>query len=158
MGYYLGSDPRRGLTANGSPTITAAEYLAALSGVLPAVLGEPRSRCGRCRRGLRYLAEGLPGAASRVFAEHVQCAPADEHTYRLLGLAHLAWGNLRAAAHALDIALGLVRRNLTRAIGLEERLRLQCEAALLRLVLVRVRLQLGERQAALWLVREGHAV
>jgi len=92
-----------------------------------------------------------------VFAEHVRCAPADEQTYRLLGLAHLAWGNLRAAAQALDIALGLVRRKLTRAIDLEERLRLQCEAALLRLVLIRVRLQLGERQAALWLVREGHA-
>jgi lipoprotein NlpI len=142
MGFYLGSGPERGLTEDVSPTITAREYVSALSCALTAMAEEPRGRCYHCRQGIRYLAGGLRGLAALVFAEHVERCPADEDAHRLLGLAHLSGGDLRAAVKHLEIALGLVRRKSARAIGLSEHLRLQCDAALLRLVLVRLHVKL----------------
>jgi hypothetical protein len=59
------------------------------------------------------------------------------------------------AVKHLEIALGLLRRRAVRAISLRDKLRLQCEAALLRTVLIRLYSRLGEVQAVRWLVREG---
>jgi hypothetical protein len=81
--------------------------------------------------------------------------PSDEHAYRLLGLAHLTWGNDRLAVTHLEIALGLLRRRAVHAMSLHDGLRAQCEAALLRIVLIRLHSRLGEIQAARRLVREG---
>jgi hypothetical protein len=40
-------------------------------------------------------------------------------------------------------------------MSLSEQLRVQCEAAMLRIVLIRLHSRLGEIQAARWLAREG---
>jgi len=146
VGFFFGASAERGLSEGLSPTITAAEYAEA-----------PRGRCQSCGQGFRYLAAGLAGRATMVFAAHVRRHAGDVHAYRLLGLAHLSWGNDRLAVKHLEIALGLLRRKAARANALCDLLRLQCEAALLRTVLIRLHLKLGEVEAAVWLVREGEA-
>ena len=155
MGFFFGADESRALGEDLSPTITAGEYRSAMAGVLEALTEGPRGRCHPCGAGFRALAAGLAGRATLVFSAHVQRYPSDEHAYRLLGLAHLSWGNDRLAVKHLETALRLLRRKAARAMGLREILRLQCEAALLRTVLIRLHSKLGEAQVARWLVREG---
>lgn len=155
MGFFFGADAERALGEDLTPTITAGEYLAAMTTVLEGLTEAPRGGCHTCIPGFRALAAGLAGRATLVFSAHVRRHPNDEHAYRLLGLAHLTWGNDRLAAKHLEIALGLLRRRAVRAMSLSDMLRLQCEAALLRIVLIRLHSQLGEVQAARWLVREG---
>ncbi len=157
MGFFFGADAERALGRGLPPTVTAGEYLAAMTDVIQE-LTEARERCGPCLPGFRALAAGLAGRATLVFSAHVRCHPSDEHAYRLLGLAHLTWGNDRLAVKHLEIALALLRRRTAHAISLRDRLRLQCEAALLRMVLVRLHCRLGEVQAAHWLVHEGEAL
>jgi hypothetical protein len=158
MGFFFPSTRARALTEDWSPAITPREYVSALSTSLET-LGEGRTRaCSKYRLGLRYLATGLPGPASLVFSELVQRDPADEHARRLLGLAYLCWGQLEPAVKHLEIALALLRRKAAGAVGLVETLRLQCEAARLRFVLVRLHMRLGDVQAAQWLVKEAQEI
>ncbi|MBI3454283.1 MAG: hypothetical protein HY002_00655 [Candidatus Rokubacteria bacterium] len=141
-----------------SPTITAREYVSALDTSLGA-LGEGRVRARyKYPLGLRYLATGLPGPAALVFSELVQRYPTDEHARRLLGIAYLSWGQLEPAVKHLEIALALLRRKAAGAVGFAETLRFQCEAALLRFVLVRLHMRLGEVEAAQWLVKEAQEI
>ena len=158
MGLHFGSGPDRGLTDDVSPTLTAGEYVSALAGVMAALAERPRGRCHSCRLGLRYLVAGLPGPATLVFSAHVERYPHDGHAHRLLGLAHLSWGNLRPATKHLEVALGLLRREAAQAGGLGRTLQLQCEAALLRMMLVRLHSRLGQVQMARWLAREDSEV
>ncbi len=155
MGFFFGADEERALGEDLSPTITAGEYLSAMAGVLEAWVEAPRGRCHTYGAGFRALAAGLAGRATVFFSAHLQQHPSDEHAYRLLGLAHLSWGNDRLAVKHLEMALGLLRRKAAQAMALRDILRLQCEAALLRTVLIRLYSKLGDVQAARWLVREG---
>ncbi len=155
MGFFFGADAERALGEDLTPTVTAGEYLEAMTNVIQELTEAPRGRRHTCRLGFRALAAGLAGRATLVFSAHVRRHPSDEHAYRLLGLAHLTWGNDRLAVKHLEIALGLLRRRAVHAMSLRDRLRLHCEAALLRLVLVSLHSRLGEVQAARWLVREG---
>jgi hypothetical protein len=155
VGFFFGADAERALGEDLTPTITAGEYLEAMTDVIQELTESPRDRCHMCIPGIRALAAGFAGRATLVFSTHVRRHLSDEHTYRLLGLAHLTWGNDRLAVKHLEIALGLLRRRAVRAISLRDKLRLQCEAALLRTVLIRLYSRLGEVQAVRWLVREG---
>jgi hypothetical protein len=155
VGFFFGADAERALGEDLSPTVTAGEYLEAMTAVVEELAEAPRGRCHTCLPGLRALAAGLAGRATLVFSAHVRRHPSDEHAYRLLGLAHLSWGNERLAARHLEVALSLLRRRAGRAMSLRDRLRVQCEAALLRIVLIRLYSRLGEVQAARWLAREG---
>lgn len=158
MGFCFASDRTRALTEDYAPTITPGEYASELSGVM-AMLAERREpRCHRCQLGLRYLATGLPDAAIGVFSSVLRRHPSDEHAHRLLGVTFLYRGDIEPAVTHLELALGLVRRNAAGAIGLGEMLRLRCEAALLRVVLVRLYMKLGQVQAVRRLVREGQEV
>lgn len=155
MGFFFGADAERTLGEDLTPTVTAGEYLEAMTAAVEELAEAPRGRCHTCRPGLRALAAGLAGRATLVFSAHVRRHASDEHAYRLLGLAHLTWGNERLAVRHLEIALGLLRRKADRAMSLSEQLRVQCEAAMLRIVLIRLHSRLGEIQAARWLAREG---
>jgi hypothetical protein len=155
VGFFFGADEERTLGEDLSPTITTGEYRSAMAGVLEALTEGPRGRCHACGVGFRALAAGLAGRATLVFSAHVQRYPTDAHAYRLLGLAHLSWGNHGLAVQHLETALGLLRRKTAQAMGLREILRLQCEAALLRTVLIRLYSKQGEVQVVRWLVREG---
>jgi hypothetical protein len=63
-----------------------------------------------------------------------------------------------SAARPLEIALWLVRGRTRRAVGLVDILRLQCEAAWLRLQLIQLYTRLGHADRAEALARETHAV
>lgn len=155
MGFFFGADAERTLGEDLTPTITAGEYLEAIAAGLEDLTEAPRGRCDTCLPGFRALAAGLPGRATLLFSAQVRRHPKDEQAQRLLGLAHLTWGNDRLAVKHLEIALGLLRRRVVHAMSLRDRLRLQCETALMRIVLIRLHSRLGEGQAALRLVREG---
>lgn len=154
MGFFFGADAERALGEDLTPTITAGEYLEAMAAVIAGLTDASGGRCHVCRSGVRALSAGLAGRATLVFSAHVHRHPSDVRAYRLLGLAHLAWGNDRLAVKNLEIALGLLRRRAVHVMSLRDRLRLQCEAALLRMLLVRLHCRLGQRHAARWLARE----
>jgi len=155
VGFFFGADAERALGEDLTPTVTAGEYLEAMTAVVEELTETPRGRCHTCLPGVRALAAGLAGRATLVFSAHVRRHPSDEHAYRLLGLAHLTWGNDRLAVRYLEIALSLLRRRAVHAMSLRGRLRAQCEAALLRIVLIRLHSRRGEIQAARRLAREG---
>ena len=69
--------------------------------------------------------------------------PEEETIHRLLGLGYLARGQVGLAVRHLEIALELIRTEAQCAVGLTEALWLQCEAATLRLVLIRLYGRLG---------------
>jgi hypothetical protein len=68
-----------------------------------------------------------------------------------------ARGRHSAVAH-LEIALRLVQRRARRAVGLAEILRLECEAAKLRLQLIPLYMRLGEADKARSLAWEAQAI
>jgi hypothetical protein len=80
------------------------------------------------------------------------CCVGDAH--RQLGLGHLAGGRVGPAVKHLEIALGLARRDARGALGMTETLRLQCQAARLRLVLMGLYVRLGDVHRASVLARE----
>jgi hypothetical protein len=136
MGFYFG---RATETARGdvSPSITPREYVSALAAATDL---------------LRDPGPSVHGGSRRLEAR------LDAESHRLVGLSHLAGGRVGLAARHLEIALGLVRRVMPRALGMTEALRLQCEAARLSLVLVRLYVRLGEIRQAHALAREIQAM
>jgi hypothetical protein len=91
-------------------------------------------------------------AATDLLRDPGCCVEAAAH--RLLGLGHLAGGRVGPAVKHLEIALGLARRDARGALGMTETLRLQCEAARLRLVLMGLYMRLGDVHRASVLARE----
>jgi hypothetical protein len=154
MGLYFGRAPG---TAWGeiSPSITAREYLSALSAATD-LLGD--SGRGPDSPGSDHLGTGLHASALVALADRIRRRPEDEDAHRLLGLSHLAGGQVGPAVRHLEIALCLARRDARGALGMTETLRLQCEAARLRLVLMRLYMRLGDVRAACALAREIQAV
>jgi hypothetical protein len=92
-----------------------------------------------------------------VLPEELRLRPGDAAADRPLGGAAMDPGSASAVAH-LEIVLRLVKRRARRAIGLPEILRLECEAAKLRLLLIPLYVRLGEVDKARSLAREAQAV
>lgn len=158
MGFYFGSDREEELTDCLSPTITPGEYVSALVRVIHTLAEGREWRCPRYRVGLLYLTVALPEPAVRVFSELVRQRPSDQTAHRLLGMAYLRQGNLKAAVKHFEIALGLLKREAAVRIGLDNALLAHCEGALLRLVLIPLHMRLGQTEAARCLVREGQTL
>jgi len=156
MGFYLART--RGTSWDAlSASITWREYSSALSAVTDSGdRGHGRDRFDAS--GLPWLGDGSHKTAIAVLSEQVHRRPEDETAHRLLGLAHLARGRTGPAVRHLEIALRLVRRHAPRAVGLTDALHLQCEAATLRLVLMRVYVRLGKADRACALAQEAQAL
>jgi hypothetical protein len=103
-------------------------------------------------------ANGPKEPEAALLREQVRRRPEDERAQRLLGLVHLARGQIGPAVRHLEIALRLVRGHARRAVGLTDALQRQHEAAVLRLVLMRLHLRLGNAQRAASLAQENQAV
>lgn len=158
MGFYFQCERRRGLTDDLSPTITPGEYVSTLSSVIRTLAGSPSPRCQRHQVRLRYLAVASPQSVAHIFSDVIQREPNNQPAHRLLGIAHLSQGNLTAAVKHLEIALGLLRREARGRAGLYDTLRIQCERALLRLLLVPLYMKLGQVVAARSLLIEGQVL
>jgi hypothetical protein len=158
MGFYFAS-PHRGIARGGYvPTVTAQEYLVALRDAQETLPGTWGARCGRCRVAAGWIAQAQPTVAIRALTEVVQQTPGHTHAHCLLGLAHLVCGDDGAAVRHVEIAFDVAQRKLTSASVLGETLRRQCEMALIRLLLRRLRIKVGRLEAAKALLEEGHAV
>ncbi len=158
MGFYFGSELDKRPNLDLTPTVTPREYVSVLSGVIRALTECPQQHCRGCQLGLRYLTAPSPGMAVAFFTELVGRGPEDHLAHRLLGIAHLRQGNLRASAKHLELALGLLRREAAVRTTLYDTFRVQYETALLRVVLVPLHMRLGEVHAARFLVMEGQTL
>jgi Flp pilus assembly protein TadD len=151
VGFYFARARRTGHPSI-TPSVTWREYLGAL-----AVATERSPVSAGARRGAaRQLREGPHEPTLAALSGWVQRRPGDEAAHRLLGLTHLACGQLDGAARHLEMALRIVRRQSRGAVELADALGLQIEAAKLRLVLIPVYGRLGKRAQAQALARGGH--
>ncbi len=108
--------------------------------------------------GLPCAGVGPNETAVTALSEQVRRRPEDETAHRLLGLRQLARGRVGPAVKHLEIALRLVSHHARRAVGLTDALQLQCEAATLRLILIRLYMRLGNVARARALAREAQTV
>jgi hypothetical protein len=130
MGLYL-ARAGRSVGHEPSASITWLEYADALSAAVDQAGG---SRCGDALEP-----SGL-----------IPCEPEPDAPTNV--------GGDEAAARALESALRHVRARARRPFGLVDALELQCEAARLRLPLIRLYARLGARRRVKALAREIHAV
>jgi hypothetical protein len=138
-----------------SASITWREYVGALSAATdPGDRGPGRV----VTSALPYLGVGPDETAIAVLSEQVRRKPEDETAHRLLALTHLARGRIGPAVRHLEIAFRLVQRHAQRTVGLTDALQLQCEAARLRLVLIRLYMRLGRVDRACSLAQEAQAL
>ena len=132
MGLYFA--PTRRTWGEPSASITWREYVAGLSAATdPAV------------------------TATGVLPEELRLRPDGAAVDPLLSGSLPARGQASAAAH-LEMALRLAQHRARRAFGLAETLRLQCEAAKLRLLLIPLYMRLGEVAKARSLALEAQAI
>lgn len=125
------------------PAVTVREFMDALGWALGAIAAEALDR--RYRRAVEDLARGCPRRAVARLRVHLGEYPHDPALHRRLGLSYLCAGNARRAAHHLEAALLLLDRAAAAAPPLAVSLRLQVEAAVVRLGLVAVYERLGHR-------------
>ena len=156
MGLHFPRTPRA-IRDELIPSITWCEYMSALSAAT-----DPGDRIQAVAHSdspaLPGAASGLDETETALLREQVRRRPEDETAHRLLGLTHLARGQIRPAVRHLEIAFSLVRLHAQQAVGLTDALRLQCEAATLRLVLMRLHMRLGNEDRAWSLAQEVQAV
>ncbi len=157
MGVYFPRGGDRGLTDDLNPTITAGEYVATFSNAIRTLARPPARGCRRFPRGVLHLLEAMPEPVVHVLSDLVRQQPDHQPARRLLGIAYLCQGNLWAAVKHLEIALGLLRRGAACRESLFDTLRVQCEIALLRWMLMAVYLKLGQVKAARQLAMESEA-
>lgn len=155
MGLYL---PATGPAAGEalSASITWREYTWALAAATEWGDGGRGGRPGA--RGMPGPGPGKGGPADPVPAARGRRRPRGGAAHRRLGLALLADGRDAAAARHLGIAYHLARRAARHAVGLTDVMQLQCEAAMLRLALIRLYMRLGQADRARALSREALAV
>ncbi len=158
MGFFFRCEHENQPAEDLTPTITPGEYVSVLHRVIRGLADAPEPSCHRYRLGLLYLMADRPGPAVKALSGLVQRRPNDGPAHCLLGIAYLNQANFTAAVEHLEIALGLLRREAVTRSGLYGVLRLQCEGALLRLLLVPVYMKLGRTQAARFLLEEGRAL
>lgn len=140
-----------------SGSITWCEYVAALS--TAAHPGDQWHGPGHTvTAGLPCVGVGPKETAVTALSEQVRRRPEDETAHRLLGLTQLARGRIEPAVKHLEIALWLVSHHARRAVGLTDALQLQCAAATLRLILIRLYMRLGNVARARSLAREAQTV
>jgi hypothetical protein len=157
MGLYFPRTPRTIRDAL-SGAVTWREYMSALSAA-----AEPGAFIAAA---IHPDSPVLPPAVHRsdnktepaFLRGQLRRRPRDETVHRRLGLGHLARGQIGPAVGHLEIALRLNRLQARRAVGLTDALRLQCEAATLRLVLMRLYRRLGNEARARSLAQEAQAV
>jgi len=156
MGLYFPRTPppiRQELSAS----ITWCEYMSALSAAIDPVDRRQGPIHPDSPARLR-LANGLEQVHAASLGEQIRRRPEDETAHRLLGLVYLGQGQIAPAVRHLEIALSLVRGHVRRAVGLADALQRQCEAAGLRLVLLRLHMRLGNESRASSLAQEAQAV
>jgi len=158
MGFYFASSETWTLWGEYAPTITAREYVSGLTDAQDALIGAWGARCRRCCLAACLIADGQPELAIEALREIVRRTPSHDHAHCLLGLAHLVRGDEERAIRHVEIAFDVARRKLTSARVLGEALRRQGEAALLRLLLLRLRIKVGRLDAARALLEDGHGV
>lgn len=153
MGFYFASQESWSLSEGYTPTITAREYVDALTDAQETLIGVWG---WRCRLPAQFIADAEPEAAIKLLEEVVRRAPSHEHARCLLGLAHLVRGDDGSAVRHLEVAFDVAQRKLRSASALGEALRRQCQAALMRLLLLRLRIKVGRVDAAKALLEDGH--
>src|SRR5262245_11442703 len=128
MGLYFRQSSGR-IWTDPSPSITWCEYVAALSAATNQAAGDradtlapPDARTPNEREMACLL-------------ERVGRKPEDDAAHRLLGLGHVARGQIGSAVEHLETALRLVRQEAAQPVGLADATRLLCETATLRLLL-----------------------
>jgi hypothetical protein len=140
-----------------SASITWCEYMAALDAATdPGACVRARAHPDGPARSCPV--DGLEETETALLREQVRRRPEDETAHRLLGLGHLAHGRIGPAVRHLEIALRLVRGHARHAVGLTDALQRQCEAAVLRLVLLRLHVRLGNVNRASALAQEAQAL
>lgn len=156
MGLHFPRTPR-GIRHELSASITWCEYMSALAAATdPGDRKQGRTHPDSPARP--RPANGLEQGHMASLCEQVRRRPEDETAHRLLGLVHLARGQMAPAVSHLEIALSLVRGHARRAMGLTDALQRQCEAAGLRLVLLRLHMRLGNAGRARSLAQEVRAI
>ena len=156
MGLYFPRTPRA-IRHELSASITWCEYMSALSTASDAG-DRVQGRTDPDSPARPRSASGLERVHMASLCEQLHRRPEDETAHRLLGLAHLAQGQIAPAVRHFEIALSLVRRHARHAVGLTDALQRQCEAAGLRLVLLRLHMRLGNEGRARSLAQETQAV
>ncbi len=154
MGLYLGSSAGRMLPAWVEGTITPGEYRRAMAHVLQT-LREPPELSRRCyQRALSCLQTERFAAAAVCLADLVRREPRNHIAHRLLGIVLLARRHLSGATDHLEITYRLLKRQASVEKTLEGCLRVQCEAALVRYLLIPLYTETGRRRKALAIVAE----
>jgi len=158
MGFYFASPETCTLSGEYAPTITAREYVSGLADAQDALIGAWGARCRQCCLAACLIADGQPELAIEALRKIIRRAPSHDHAHSLLGLAHLVCGDEQRAIRHVEIAFDVAQRKLTSTSVLGEALRRQGEAALLRLLLLRLRIKVGRLDAARALLEDGHGV
>ena len=156
MGLHFPRTPRA-IQEELTASITWCEYVSALHAATDSGdCIEARARPDSPAR-LRPV-KGLDETETVLLSERVRRRPEDETAHRLLGLAHLARGQIGPAVRHLEIALRLVHTHTRSVVGLTDALQRQGEAAVLRLVLRRLHMRLGNETRAASLAQELQAI
>src|SRR5713226_3137701 len=158
MGFYLGRRRTGDPTEDPSPIVTPWEYVSLLSDAIESGLQTPARRSDCYERGVAHLASGRPNSAVHAFGSFVRLYPGDPVGHRMLGFAHLTAGHFVAGFGHLVLALKILRRDGQLPLPLRERLRLQLEAGLVRLLLLPLCGRLGDRAAVNQLMFESLAL
>ncbi len=137
MGYLLAR------SFPGAPVVTRKEYLNVVDRAFDSLT---RKRRGPAyREALEDLAASRPVRAASGFSALLARKPDDPTLHRMLGISYLRAGKARLAACHLEIALRLLARATTPGCSLLRSLRIEFEAAVVRLALVGAYQQLGHR-------------
>jgi hypothetical protein len=147
MGFHLARRPTGDPTDNLIPVVTPREYSALLFSAIESVLQTPARTCDSYKRGVAHLVSGRPNSAVHAFSSFVRLYPDDPTGHRMLGLAHLAAGHFVAGFGHLVLAWKILRRDARSPGPLRKSVRLQLEAALVRLFLLPLYGRLGQRAA-----------
>lgn len=135
-------------------TITAGEYCRVMDEALRRVRDRPELQRERYQPALRNLRLRRFSAAVASLADLVKRRPDDQLAHWLLGIVHPCRGNLRAAAEHLEVARDLLKKEGAAGETLQHSLRVRCEEALVRYVLVSLYMKMGRLKDARALMME----
>ena len=151
MGFYLHSRQKDDL----NPVLTPREYVSLLGNAIERVVQAPVRSCDTYKRGMAEFAAGRSSSAVEAFDRFVHRYPEDPVGHRMLGLAHVGVGHFKLGLAHLILALKILKRDVSAPTPVDESLRLQLEAGLIRLLLLPVCMRLGLRGSVNWLIAEG---
>jgi hypothetical protein len=128
MGYFFGQGPPI------SPAVTRREYLDAVDRAFESLSHENRGIA--YGNALENLVGGRPIRAAQLFSLLLERWPDDPTLHRMLGISYFGAGDARLAASHLEAALVLLARAITPGISLLRSLRIEFEAAVVRVALM----------------------